>query len=147
MAVGLEGATLGMAWDPNQTWRDGQPGRGLQALFASPDFLTGQAASRMALSLPTVEQGVEENAREGRAVKPLLLHKGQTLRLRCRIFAGPATDAADAAALGWTLSPPPPMPVPTDLRERAIRLCLRAYTQELWVPEAKGWRMHLPRSF
>jgi hypothetical protein len=152
MAVGVKGRAVGLAWDPNQPWTTGKADspsvpRGLQPLFAVPDFLEGQDGSLLSLSLPTVGEGVEENARNLRAKTPLRLSKGRSLLIRARIFVRPASNAADAAALGWTLAPPAPLPISADLRRSALRLSLRSFVEQLWVPSARGWRMHLPLSF
>jgi hypothetical protein len=149
MAVGKNGEAVGIAWDPDQVGLEDSSGerRGVQPLFLSPDFLSGQDCSRMSLSLPVVGEGLSENSRILLADRPFHLPKGQTLRLTARFFIEPVANAADAAALGWRLSPPAPLSISPVQREEAVRLSLRAFTEQLWVPEAQGWRMHLPLSY
>ncbi len=143
-AIGVHGkhGTVGLLWDVHQEW-DGEQGKGTGArpavLFASPDRLSNQRAHLMGLFLPSVPDYVVPNTTE--AAMPYPLKAGQTLRLRCRIFAdGAATDALAAVdewfrRRGW----PEPMPLPHRTYEREIEFSMQAYLTSLWEPETSEW--------
>ncbi|NQT51615.1 hypothetical protein HQ576_06180, partial [bacterium] len=143
-AIGVHGkhGTVGLLWDMHQKW-DGTQGRGTgarpSALFASPDRLHNQRAHLMGLFLPTVPDFVEANTTE--AAKPYPLKAGQTLRLRCRLFAdGGAADSLAAMdewirLHGWA----EPTPLPHGSYEREVEFSMQGYLKSLWEAESQEW--------
>jgi hypothetical protein len=86
MAVSQGGDSIGLAWDPNQTWarwfnyRDNHP----QPVFASPNFVERRSNSLLGLMLPEVFE--ESEANKPMADVPMELHIGQYINLDAEII-------------------------------------------------------------
>ncbi|MCC6442151.1 MAG: hypothetical protein IT210_01705 [Armatimonadetes bacterium] len=143
MAVGYRNRLVGLMWDPLQKWNgtDIAP----QPLFASPNFLEGQANHLMGLFVPAAPDCVAENGL--RAYRPYMLPAGRPLVITARIVAEDGADSYRAGSLWFRYHPFPPLPEPESNPDYAIRMSMECFADQLWVAEAKGWRWHLPTSY
>jgi len=131
MTVVTDDALVELSWDPLQKW-DGTRSRPT-ALFASPNFLSGEANHRMALLAPSVPEFMPENALL--AEKPCTgsLSLASTLSLRSQ---GSVRAAVEAYTARRGL---PDLPTPAATYDEAIRAALSAYTGPMWVASVPGW--------
>ncbi len=143
MLVGEGEDTVGLVWDPLQKWCGDHIAP--QPLFASPNFLESQENHRMGLFVPTVPDWVEENTLV--AARPFSVKADEPVRIKAEIFVEEGLNAYTAAAQWLRMKGVPEPPASPRTLEQAMKFCVDSELETLWVPEAKGWRAHLPTSF
>lgn len=139
MAVTQEGTSVGLAWDPLQSW-DGdhdRPG----ALFAAPNTWDGQENQAMALFVPGPTLTGEEN--RVLASTPYVLGPDDQLSLTARLFAVPAEDALAPLTYWLSTYELPPFPSLPRTYEEGIRLSLDSSLGPTWEAEQQGWHYAL----
>ncbi len=150
MAAQGGGALVGLLWDMQQKWSDGQSLPA--ARFNAPAFDSGPRYVRMALSAPGIGPYVPENAPQ--ATKPYPLAAGQNLRLQSvlvldhharyqegRVAKGPHRGSLLTQAFQhWVdvFGLPPLQPLPRSW-EAERELCREAFLNTLWSEDPPGW--------
>ncbi|MBI5394204.1 MAG: hypothetical protein HZA91_02790, partial [Verrucomicrobia bacterium] len=117
-------------------WRDAM---GQQPVFASPDNFEHRNGHLMGLMLPTVADGLPENARE--CIEPVAMPAGAARAIEAEIFVQrDAPDALAAMDLWFKRNGvPEPMPIPRGSYIAEVAFSTRAYMQTLWDEEGQGW--------
>lgn len=131
------GPVIAVAWDAKQKW-DGEQ-LAPAACFASPDFVTNKDSHLMQLLLPSVPDGMPENARQAREL--LTIGPDRPWRLKQLIAAGqPQPDAT--AALRWFddwLGYPEVEAPPRSFVDE-MALCRHAWLVTCWDEETRKGR-------
>ena len=121
-----------VAWDPKQAW-DGER-IAPAACFASPNFLTHQDNHLMQLMLPSVPDGIAENARQ--ASDAVVLSPGKPWRLvQYLLVDRPVPDAS--VAFRWydrLVGYPDPEGWPRSFEDE-VGLCRHAFLNTAWDAE------------
>jgi hypothetical protein len=138
MAIDAGGLTTSLFWQPLDKWdaRLAMP----KAVFASPNFLDGQANHLMALSAPGIGTLSREN--EAYAREPYVIAAGRPLTLRCVLHAECGLPICMTAArwcsIFGTQSPPPDAHSDAELPD----LIARSYGETMYNVEKNGWTRH-----
>lgn len=133
---------IGLGWEPNQEWFDGQRYPALQ--FSSPNRLENQDNHLMALMAPSVPEFIAENGQQ--ALRPVELREGERVTLTAYLYARRLGEGDAGNGLGitravehWrerfcTVEPE----FPRDPKAE-INLCRDAYTTATWSEKDGGW--------
>lgn len=132
MVVAYDGIFIGLMWEANQQWGEGD-GRGAetglcpQPLFASPNHISDQDNHLLGLMLPNVPRWVEENGIW--AKRFFLLRPGASVRLTAWIIGGKGDvlDAYDRYFAKFPLPPIPKRPYPDEETFRRSHVGKRSY--------------------
>lgn len=136
MAVAADGIAAGIAWDPLRRW-DGTRDRPC-AVFASPNRLDGQDSHLMALSVPTIPEFVDENARL--AARPYPLRTGDRISMRAEIFVVPAPrNVCDVLPAWYRTHELAPLPETEGDHQDHWRTAIEGIMRG-WDSERMGWR-------
>lgn len=148
MAVASDGLCSAMLWNPLQAdasifdkQKSGNtPALGPAALFASPNFLDGQANHLMSLAWPPVNAGRDENQDIAHSPYPMQADKPLTIEFVLR-----ADERADVRSVArqWyeVFGAPPPPPVPHD-DATTYNLFARHLGETMWDADRKAWLSH-----
>lgn len=117
-------------------WRDAMRA---QPVFASPNSFEHRNGHLMGLMLPTVADGLPENARE--CSQPAAMAAGATRTIEAEIYAQRGAGDSLAAMDLWFRrnGVPEPMPIPRGNYTAEVAFSTRAYLQTLWDEEGQGW--------
>jgi hypothetical protein len=138
MAFSKSNAALALYWDCLQKW-DGTNDRPA-AVFASPNFIEGQANHLMGLFLPSVPAGLGSNALEA-AAAPYPFKRQAPLRLEAWIAGVTPARQSLACLPRWfeTFGVPDPAPIPRGSYLKEIEFSARAFLESLWVADERQW--------
>ena len=136
MAVAHDGLCGAMFWDPHQQY-DGEH-RYPSVRFASPNRLDRQDNHLLALFVPSVLDGLSENA--GQLDKPMAVPAGTRLSLSADLVAlGDAEDVTAATAYWHEQNGLPRFPQRVRSWAQEKELILRAYVDAAWQEDEGGW--------
>ena len=138
MAFSSSNAALALYWDCLQKW-DGANDRPA-AVFASPNFIEGQANHLMGLFLPSVPGWVCSNTLEAVAA-PYPFRAHAPLRLEAWIAAVTPARQSLACLPRWfeTFGVPEPATLPRGSYLKEIEFSARAFLESLWVEDERQW--------
>ena len=137
MAVVKDGAMAGLLWNPLQKWN----GSAMypSALFASPNWIEGEANHLLGLFLPSIPDYVAENGLKAHI--PLVIGAGKAVTLECKLFAAPARRVVEAVDLYLRETGGLPEVAPRAGSEDALlEMLVRVLATSAWDPAQKGWR-------
>ncbi|MBI2299526.1 MAG: hypothetical protein HYU66_11390 [Armatimonadetes bacterium] len=129
MAVESEDGLVGLLWDQTAKWHAER--FMASALFASPNFLDGQANHRLQLFVPSGPDLIQENQLLSTA--PYALAAGQTMTLEQQVLLRPKGNVLDAID-AWTQiyhGLPEPQPHPRDF-EAELALSRWGFMHSVW---------------
>jgi len=141
MAVQHGRTVVQLMWPP-----PGSPDSGwspLSAMFASPNWYTGQTNHLMALFAPGGKDYITEN--RVAASEPLRLTADDQLIIHAKLAAYEGDDRglADATRTWFAAYGTPRVLLPPRTVEEAVKLSAAAYTATCWDPDALGWHRTL----
>ena len=140
--------TVGMRWDPVQTWA--AEGQYPTPVFSSPDRLLGGPGHRMSLLVPGVLGGGRENSLT--AEPPSDLAGDRDTAVSAFIFALRGSDVEPAmryllGAMSATgTASPPAAPEPSPSSDVIFERAAVGLSRTLWVPDKALWYANLPPS-
>jgi len=139
MSVTSEGLTIGLSWDPNQTWYPGQ--KTPSPLFASPNTWDGQANHLLGLVVPPVGEWREENT--PLAQIPFRVEAGQRIRLKAKFFVLAAEEDLSGVKEWLSTHDFPQLPEKPWSYDGDVRLSTETFMAHLWDARKLGWHMAL----